>query len=412
MDKAGRGLDKIKCPSCGEVIPVSEAMYHQIAEKTREELKAEFARQQKTIASREKKLSDRENALDELVDQRVKASQAQLERDVTKKVKQSLALELEDLKRQAAEKDQRLEQAQKAELVLRSRSRELEDREKALELETARRLDHERQKVQEETAKRLQEEHRLKDAEKDKKLQDAMKANDDLRRKLLQGSQQTQGEVSELELEQVIRETFPLDRIEPVPKGVNGADILQRVVNRPGHACGTIIWEIKRTKTWSDGWIQKLKDDQRVVKAEMAIIVSDALPKECNSFGQVNGIWVANRHCALNLAVALRLHLIEIAMTKLAAVGKNEKMEIMYRYLSGSEFKQRIEAIVEAFIEMQDDLQEERRIAERRFSKREKQIQRVISSTAGMYGDLQGLVGSSLQNIPALTFSLEICEGE
>ena len=200
-----------------------------------------------------------------------------------------------------------------------------------------------------------------------------------------------------------MRAAFPLDQIEPVPKGITGADILQSVFSRNGHPCGVIIWETKRTKAWSDAWLQKLKEDQRRAKADIAILVSEVLPKDCKHFQEINGIWVSNPQCAVNLAAALRLVITQVAHAKLAAIGKNEKMEVLYHYLSGAEFRQRIEAIVEAFVEMQDELQEERRAAERRWAKREKQIQRVISNTSGMYGDLQGLIGSSLHNIPMLT---------
>ena len=173
-------------------------------------------------------------------------------------------------------------------------------------------------------------------------------------------------------------------------------------MSKTGHVCGTIVWESKRTKAWSDGWLIKLKDDQRSVKADIAVLVSEALPKDCRGFGQYEGIWVSGSQSAISLAVALRSQLVEVAMTKLAAVGKNEKMEILYQYLSGAEFRQRVEAIVEAFVAMQKDLQEERRVTERRWARREKQIQKVISNTSGMYGDFQGLIGSSLQTIPLL----------
>lgn len=318
-------------------------------------------------------------------------------------MRQSVALELEDLRRRAAEKDGKLQAAEQAELGLRKQKRELEERERRLELDIVRKLDDERRKIETQAVKQLEEQYRLKDAEKDKKLQDALVVNEELRRKLQQGSQQTQGEVLELELEDLLRTTFPFDDIEPVPKGVNGADLIHRVHHNNGHCCGIIVWESKRTKGWSDGSIQKLKDDLRLVKGDVAVIVSEALPKDIANFAQVKGVWIASRACAVNLAAALRAQLIEISMVKVAAVGKNEKMEILYNYLSGSEFKQRIEAIVEAFISMQEDLNEERRTAERRWSKREKQIQRVITNTSGMYGDLQGLMGSSLDNIPALT---------
>jgi len=403
MTKDGLGLDKLKCPNCGEMIPVSEAISHQIVERTREQLKKEGLAQQQAINAKERELLDREEALDRTVQDRVKAQQAEIELQARATAKAAISVELDDLRRQAAEKDHQLAKAQQAELEVRARTRALEEKERTVELEIARRLDQESSKVRDETARRLSEEYRLKDAEKDKKLQDAIKANEELRRRLQQGSQQTQGEVLELELETLIKNTFPLDHVEPVPKGAIGADLIQRVIDKAGHPCGSIVWEAKRTKAWNDGWIQKLKDDQRLVKAELAILLTEVLPKDCGYFGQVSGVWVTNPQCAMSLAIALRSQLIEIERTKLAAVGKNEKMEVVYRYLSGSEFKQRVEAVVEAFIEMQEDLQEERRIFERRWSKREKQIRRVISNTSGMYGDFQGLIGASLQSIPALS---------
>ena len=398
-------LDKLKCPNCGELIPVSQTIYHQIAEQARADLRAEALERQKALAEKEKALEARENAVDEMVESRVNAAMIAREKEAEKKAREAVLVEVEDLKRQNAEREQKLQEAREAELQWRAQKRELEEREKNLELEAVRRLDAERKKIAEETAKRVEEEYRLREAEKDKQLQDAMRANDELRRKLQQGSQQTQGEVLELELEELIRSAFPADQIDPVAKGRNGADVIHKVFAKSGHFCGTMVWELKRTKSWSDGWIAKLKDDQRVTKAEIAILVSEALPKDCKHFGQISGVWVASPQCALGLAIALRQQLTEVAMTKLAAVGKNEKMEVLYQYLSGVEFKQRVEAIVEAFIEMQEDLQEERRVAEKRWSKREKQLQRVVLNTSGMYGDLQGLIGSSLEEIPALTAS-------
>jgi hypothetical protein len=396
-------LDTIKCPNCGQQIPVSEAIYHQIADQTRAQFKSESLEQQKKLAAKERELADKEKTIDQTVKQQVEGARTKLLKEAEATARQSVGVEIEDLKRRAAEKDQQLELAQKAELELRKQKRNLEEREKTLELETARKMDEERQKIQEETEKRLQDAYRLKDAEKDKKIQDATRVNDELRRKLEQGSQQTQGEVLELELEQLLANAFPSDRIEPVPKGVSGADALHRVINNSGHPCGLIVWESKRTKAWSDGWIAKLKDNQRSVKADIAILVSETLPKDCKNFQQINGVWISAPQCALPLAIALRSQLIEVEMAKLSAVGKNEKMEVMYRYVSGPEFKQRVEAIVEAFVDMQNDLLEERRSSERRWAKREKQIQKVISNTGGMYGDLQGLIGSSLQSIPLLT---------
>jgi hypothetical protein len=404
MPKKDPAIDKIKCPSCGELIPVNETLYHQIADKARAKAKAEITAQQKALAERERAVAAKEEDIDKAVATKLKAEKTRLSKEAEKKAREAAAVEIEDLKRAAEEKDKRIKELSGAELELRRQKRALEEKAASLELEVTRRIDAERSKIREETAKNIEEEHRLKDAEKDKKLQDALRVNEELRRKLEQGSQQTQGEVLELELEHLIGTEFPTDQVEAVPKGVTGADVLQRVFSRSGHLCGTIVWESKRTKAWNDAWVQKLKDDQRTVKADIAVLVSEALPKDVENFGRVSSsVWVADPKFAINLATALRIQLVEVATVKLAAVGKNEKMELLFRYLSGPEFKQRVEAIVEAFIEMDADLQEERRVAERRWAKREKQIRKVISTTSGMYGDFQGLVGSSLQAIPALS---------
>ena len=339
-------LDDIKCPNCGELIPISETIYHQIADRAREQIKAETLDQRKAITLKEKELRERESAIEQTVAEQLTLAKMQLQKDADRRARDALAVEIADLREQAAEKHRQLETARNAELELRKQKRELEDREKALELEMARRIDAESQRIRDETAKRLQEEHRLRDAEKDKKLGDALKANDELRRKLEQGSQQTQGEVLELEFEALLRTAFPIDEIEAIPKGVGGADVIQKVISKSGHHCGTILWELKRTKAWSDAWLSKVKDDLRLVKADLAIIVSEALPKECTNFKQINGVWVSNPQCAINLAIALRLQLEQVAMTRLAAIGKNEKMEVIYQYLSGAEFRQRVEAIL------------------------------------------------------------------
>ena len=291
--------------------------------------------------------------------------------------------------------------AQKCELEARKRARELDEKAKNLDLEAARKLDAERQRIQEEASKRVEERYQLKLAEKEKQIQDAKKANDELNRKLEQGSQQAQGEVLELQLEELLRGTFPLDQIEAVPKGRNGADIIQKVFTRSGQHCGTIVWESKRTKSWSDLWVQKLKDDQRQLKAEIAVIVSEALPRECANFGPVSGIWVSSPQCAISLGMALRLQLLQVASARAAAVGIRQKAELVYEYAASTQFRHRVESMAEAFMSMHTGLQEEKRATHRTWAKREKHIEQVISNMAGMYGELQGLAG--LPDVPALT---------
>ena len=229
-----------------------------------------------------------------------------------------------------------------------------------------------------------------------------VKQIEELKIKAEQGSQQAQGEVLEIELEQMLKSAFPYDIIEPVPKGIKGADVLQKVNNPMGQYCGTIIWESKRTKGWNDDWIEKLKDDQREIKADIAVLMSIVLPKEINGFSQFKGIWVTSFPLAVALAVALRANLIEVTCAKQAAVGKAEKMEAIYNYLSGAEFKQKVEAIVEAFVTMSADLSKEKAAMNKLWSKREQQIKKVIMNTARMYGDMQGIIGASLPEIKSL----------
>ena len=307
---------------------------------------------------------------------------------------------------QLADQDAKLKEANKNEIELRKEKQKLKDEKDAFELQKERQLDEEREKIEEEASKKATEIQQSKIDQLNKQLSDATKAKDDLARKLEQGSQQTQGEVLELELEELLKQEFIHDEIVPVPKGVNGADIIQKVISRSGGNCGQIVWEVKKTKAWSEGWVQKLKDDQRSIKAELAVIVSAVLPDNIRGFTFRDGIWICDTKMAIALASSLRINLEAVAREKAMAVGKNEKVEVLYSYLTGVEFKQRVEAIVEAFTRMQDGLNKEKRAYQKIWAEREKQIQKVISNTVGMYGDLSGLVV-----LPQIKM-LELEEGE
>jgi hypothetical protein len=224
----------------------------------------------------------------------------------------------------------------------------------------------------------------------------------ELKRKADQGSQQTQGEALELELEELLRTNFPLDLIEPVAKGEFGGDIVQHVNSALGQSAGMILWEFKSTKNWSDGWLAKLREDQRSAKADVALIISHALPKDVETFTLIEGVWVAHPRCAVPVAIALRHSLIEIASTRNARQGQESKMELVYQYLTGPRFKQRLEGVIEKFDELKDDLDKERKFMNRVWAKREGQIQGVIDSMTGMWGDLQGIAGQALPAIASL----------
>lgn len=374
----------ITCPNCGHRIPLSEALATQLRSQLQAAVQAEHeARLREAVAAAEA---------------RAKALATQAEQ----RAREAAAQELGLLTAQLAEQRQKAAQAQQAELELRKRSADLEERQRTLDLELARRLDEERRRLEASIRKTAAEEQALQLRQKEKQIDDLRKALEDAKRRSELGSQELQGEVLELDIQAALERQFPADRIEPVLKGARGADIVQRVRNERLEDCGVIVWETKNTKNWSPSWIAKLKEDQRAMGASLAALVSVALPEGVDELGRIDGVWVASRRTYPALAAALREQLIQVSFARLASEGRHEKMELLYRYLSGDEFRQRVEAIVDAFVAMQAQLAKERRAMEKQWAEREKQIQRVVSSTTGMYGALQGIVGGTLAAIPAL----------
>jgi hypothetical protein len=396
----------IVCPHCHREIPLTEAISHQIQAKLRAEFDeksrqrdAEIARREQALAAQAEQLDRARRAQDEHVRAQVEAAKQKLSKEAQQRAQDELGLELKDLRAQNQEKARKLEEAQKQELELRAQRRALEERQQNTELEMRRTLDQEREKIKADAATRAAEEHRLRDLEHEKKISDLLKQLDDLKRKAEQGAVQLQGEVLELELEDVLTAHFRGDTIRPVAKGVRGADVLQEVCGPAGQCCGTIIWESKRTKAWSDGWLTKLREDQRDAKADVAALMSVTLPKEVASIGNLGGVWVCSPACVIGLATALRAILVQVAAAKTALAGRQGKMEALYEYLTGTLFKQRVEGIVEQFAMLRQDLDKEKRSTTALWAKREKQIEQMMKNTFGMYGDMQGIVGASLPEL-------------
>ncbi len=368
----------ITCPSCGKKIPLTRALRADIEAS----LKAEF----------EQTLEHRERTLQRDFARRLDAEVERVQKDAARQAEQKQAHQLAALSEQLKDQTKELEDARRLELALRRRERELERQQADLEVSIARQLDEERQTIIAETQERLADAHRLKDAEKERQLADMRRQIEDLKRKAEQGSQQTQGEAGEEELESRLRGAFPSDEISAIGQGVRGADVHQVVIDPRGGKCGAILWECKNARNWSDGWIAKLKQDQRALHADVAVLVSACLPKGCVRFALVDGVLVTDFACAASLAAVLRANLLQLAQARHAAMHKEEKLELLYRYLSGVEFRQRVEAVIEAFTAMRKDLEQERRAAERQWSRRAKQIDAVTFNVSGMYGDLQGLM--------------------
>ena len=408
---------KIQCPKCGESISIDDVLTRQIEEKIKKDFEAtqkireqELALKSEELKKQAAEIAESKNNIESVVAEKVagqlSAAKLKLFKEARAEAEKEQDAKTALLEEQLKNKDEKLTQATKNEVELRKDKIKLEEDKQAFELEKMRQMEEAKRAIVEEATQKAAEEQQYVIAQLKKQLTDATKAKDDLARKLEQGSQQTQGEVLELALEELLKAEFPHDEIVPVSKGVSGADIIQKVKDRSGREYGQIVWESKKTKAWSEGWIQKLKDDQRAIKADVAVIVSVALPEDVKGFVFRDGVWICDIKLAVALATALRINLESLTREKAMSVGKNEKMEVLYSYLTGVEFKQRVEAIVEAFTSMDEGLRKERMAYEKIWSEREKQIKKVITNTVGMYGDLSGLVA-----LPQIK-TLELGEGE
>jgi hypothetical protein len=406
----------IVCPKCREEIKLTESLAAPLVEATRQQYEEKLARQESEIGKREVAIREAElsvararNSVDEqvaakltqeretIVAQEARKARLLLTADIARKEKEVL-----DLQEVLKTKDNKLAESQKAQAQLIRKERELNDAKREMELTVEKRVQESLSGIRDKARREAEEGLKLKVAEKEQTIAGMKRQIQELRRKAEQGSQQLQGEVLELDLELQLKAKFSRDTIEPVPKGQFGGDIIQRVVSPKGNLCGTLLWESKRTKNWSDGWLAKLREDQRMAKADLALIVSTVLPKGIDGFDLVEGIWIVEPRCFIPVATALRQSIIELAAVRQTKEGQQTKMGMVYEYLTGPRFRQRVEAIVEQFAQMHEDLEKERRTMTRLWAKREEQIRGVIDSTAGMYGDLQGIAGKVVREIEGL----------
>lgn len=385
----------------------AESVRKEVEEKTKEELSEKDRQNLKLKEQLEAKLKiideaeEEKNKLNQTHKKELEEAKKQIAEKAKLEAHENVTKELKDKEDQIAQLRKRAEEAEEEELKIRKEKRELEEAKRKFELEKQRQLDEERGKIREKALLEAQEKHELKDKEKDKMIDDLKKSLDDAQRKALQGSQQTQGEVLELELEDLFRKEFPHDKITEVKKGQRGADVIQEVIDKQGRSCGVILWESKNAK-WSHDWISKLKENQRQAKAQIAVLVSAEIPPGIGTFTHQDGVWIAARKIALPLAIALRFNLIEVTSEKMINVNRSGKAAILYQYITSSDFKHRIEAIAETFVDMQKTIETEKRWFNQKWAKQEKQIRKLVDNTLGMRGDLEGLVGNALPPVDLL----------
>ncbi len=408
----------IKCPACGAEIKLTESLAAPLIESTKRDFEKRMAQKDADILAREKTVLDQaqelarqRDAMGAQINEKIQQERVKIAEEEKRKARQVAALDLEgkakeikELQELIRQRENKLAEAQKAQTEFLKKQRELDDAKRELDLTIEKRVAESVGAARQQARKQAEDELKLKVSEKEQTIAAMQKQIDELKRKAEQGSQQLQGEVQELEIEQLLRTQFPHDTVCPVPKGEHGGDALQRVVSPLGQLCGTILWESKRTRNWSDGWLVKLRDDQRVAKAEISGLVTQALPKGIENFGLLDGVWVMSPAFILPVASALRYCLVETSMARKASEGQQTKMEMVYQYLTGPRFKQRVLAMVEAWQAMKNDLEKEKRVIQKQWDKRAEQITRVTDATIGMYADLQGIAGKSIQEIDGLEF--------
>jgi hypothetical protein len=368
------------------------------------ELKEQLAAGQAKIATldqREAALLARERSIESRVTEAAAVRAAEL-----------VAGERQSYEKRLTEQNTKLQVLQAEQLALREERQKLQDEKAALALEVQKKVDAQLQ--QRESVVRSQEQERasLEKAELQKKLDDTVDQLAVTQRKLEQGSQQLQGEVLELAIEENLRRAFPLDTIEEVKKGQRGGDVLQHVVTRTGQAAGTILWETKRAKDWSVQWIPKLKEDMRACGAAVGILVTmpGALPKDWPPgayFSLYEDIWLTQASTAVSIAEALRTGLIDLHRQRAVSAGKGEKMEALYDYLTSPQFAQKLKAVYETFKKMREELESEKNVTTQRWGRREKQLQAGVNQLLGVAGDIQGLAVQELKMLDMEDAKLE-----
>lgn len=426
----------IACPNCHTAIDVDAVLSADAEQRIRQQYEQQLQSNLSAIQAEKKKLEDEQRLFEEkrrreneIFQERLKtekqklegelqAEKRRMETELQQQLKQKIAADYENqlrlLQENASDNEAKLKEARQKELAFLQKEQQLKAREAELEIELQKKLLEERtvlaQQIRKEESDRVQlkeTEYVLKLKELEKQLEDQRKLAEEMKRKAEQGSMQLQGEVQELLLESLLREAFPTDSVQEVGKGVEGADCMLTVQNRLGQESGKIIFESKRTKTFNNSWIEKLKTDMRAQQADVAILVTAVFPKDMHCFGERDGVWICTFAEVIALTNALRHTILRVSETRKSEENKGDKMNLLYQFLTGTEFRQQIETIVEGFLSLKNSISKERIQMEKLWKEREKQLEKVLLSTSGMYGSIKGIAGASIGSIPLLDDGLE-----
>lgn len=447
---------EIKCPNCGHHFDVETALAGDIEKRIKDHLQEEYRLKLDAINAEKEKIEAEKEAFtkkkleeNELFAKRLTVAVQKKEEELAEKLQQEMNNRLKNVMEESAKTQKELQEFKARELQLAEEKSRLEKLQENMEFEMKKQLHQSQEEIKKEAEERaarkaellLEEERRkLKELEEDRnnilkrqwleeaertkrealekeryefdkqrlelqmQLESQRKLAEEMKRKMEQGSMQLQGEIMEIALEEMLRNSFRNDIVAEVPKGYNGADCVLTVRNEMSQQCGTIVFESKRTKNFANDWIDKLKTDSRNINADIAVLVTEVLPKDMDKFGMKDGIWICTFAEVKSVVMLLRDSLLRIHQIVAAQENKGDKMQMLYNYLTGNEFKLQIEAIVESFTTMKDQLEKEKKVTLKQWAEREKQIDRVVESTISMYGSVKGIAGGAIQNIKALDY--------
>jgi len=412
--------NNIKCPNCGHVFDVEnvlaadiELKYQQQYQQRLQQSLTKVEAEKKNLAEEQLQFEEKKKRENEIFADKLKQEKLKMETELQEQLSKSITLDFENklrlLENNNRDNEEKLKLARKKEIDFLQKEQQLKNKEAELELMVQKTLQQERASLTEQIRNQEVEKNALKESSYQLKLKELQlqldeqkKLADEMKRRAEQGSMQRQGEAQELLLEEILKENFPFDLVEEVGKGVEGADCIQVVRNSSGKECGRIIYESKRTKTWNNNWLDKLKSDKRNRGADVAILVTQVFPKDMERFGERDGIWLCTFTEVKSVAYLIRNGIINIYEVQKSGENQGDKMQLLYNYLTGKEFRGQVEAIVEGFMAMKNGITRERVQMEKIWKEREKQLEKVLMSTSGMYGSVKGIAGASVGDIPLL----------
>lgn len=413
----------VQCPKCKTSIALTESLAAPFIESARREFNAALSEREAEFTAKEKRLDAElesvanskrsiEQSISLAVVKRVEVERKGIEEEATANARLLISSELSERERklvalQAAltATTDKLAASQKSELELEKQRRQLEAQIAEQELVVERRVHDAMAPLRIELAKQAEERSQLSVRERDLIIEQLRRQIDDLKQRVDQGSQQLQGEAQEVLIADLLVTHFKADRVDAVAKGESGGDVIQRVAGPGGQTAGSILWESKRTKHWNDEWLSKIRADQRAVGADVAVLVSRALPKGINAFDLVDGVWIVNRALVLPVATMLRQAILRVAFVQAASEGQHTKAELLYQYLTGKGFSARLTALAEAFQGIREEFESERKLLLRQWAKREQQLRSVENALMGFVGDVEGIAGQDLKALDVLSLA-------